>query len=140
MVQAAGFEISNKLSELERLADGITAWCQQRSFPEDAVYEINLIVDEVVSNVIRHGFKDGKDHTVKIRLTLENGDLLIQVEDQGISFNPLLLPPPDLSRPMSERRPGGLGIFMVKQMTHDAQYRREGDTNLLTLRKRITHV
>jgi serine/threonine-protein kinase RsbW len=138
MDKSADFEISNKLSELEGLVTGITAWCQQHGLPEETIYEVNLIVDEIVSNVIRHGFKDGQDHTIRLRVSLVDDNLEILLQDEGVHFNPLTLPPPDISRPMEERRPGGLGIFMVKQMTHDAQYHREGNTNVLSLRKRVS--
>jgi anti-sigma regulatory factor (Ser/Thr protein kinase) len=136
MTNAADFELSNKLTELEKLMGGVTAWCQQHSISEETVYEVNLIVDEVVSNIIRHGFNDDKEHTIKFGLSLENDDLVMKVEDEGLHFNPLIIPPPDISRPMQERQPGGLGIFIVKKLTHDVQYRREGGRNFLVMRKR----
>jgi len=52
------------------------------------------------------------------------------------TFNPLIIPPPDIARPIQERQPGGLGIFLVKKLAHDIRYRREGDTNFLVMRKR----
>ena len=136
MTNAADFKLSNKLTELEKLMGGITAWCQQHSLSEETVYEVSLIVDEVVSNIIRHGFSDDKEHTIKFGLSLENDDLVMKVEDEGLHFNPLLIPPPDISRPMQERQPGGLGIYIVKKLTQDIQYRREGGTNFLVLKKR----
>ena len=136
MTNAADFELSNKLTELERLMNGVAAWCQQHSISEETVYEVNLIVDEVVSNIIRHGFSDDKEHTIRFGLSLEQGDLVMTVEDEGLHFNPLVIPPPDISRPIQERQPGGLGIYIVKKLTHDVQYRREGQRNFLVLRKR----
>ncbi|MBI4165266.1 MAG: ATP-binding protein [Acidobacteria bacterium] len=100
MTNAADFKFSNKLTELEKLMGGITAWCQQHAISEKTVYEVNLIVDEVVSNIIRHGFSDDKEHTIKFGLSLENDDLVLKVESEGLQFNPLYTPPPDISKPM----------------------------------------
>jgi len=136
MSHAADFKLTNKLAELETLMSGVTAWCQQRSLSEETVYEVNLVVDEVVSNIIRHGFKDGQEHTIRFGISLDKDDVVISVEDEGLHFNPLIIPPPDISRPIQERQPGGLGIFLVKKLTDDIRYRREGDTNFLVMRKR----
>lgn len=136
MKDAADFSLTNKLSELEPLMSGVTDWCQQQALSEETVHEVNLIVDEVVSNIIRHGFDDGKEHTIRFGISIEKGDVVMSVEDQGLHFNPLLIPPPDISLPMTERKPGGLGIYLVKKLTHDIRYRREGGTNFLVLRKR----
>ena len=135
MTHAADFTLINKLTELNALMSSVTAWCGERGLSEETVYEVNLIVDEVVSNIIRHGFNDGKEHTIQFGISLEGTDLVMKVQDEGVHFNPLIIPAPDISKPMQERQPGGLGIYMVKKLTSDVQYRREGDANFLILRK-----
>jgi anti-sigma regulatory factor (Ser/Thr protein kinase) len=136
MTPTTDFEIRNSLDELEPLVRGISDWCQQRSFSQETIYEVSLIVDEVVSNIIRHGFKDGGEHRIQISVWTEGDDMAMAVRDEGVAFDPLLMPAPDLTRPMDERKPGGLGIFMVKQLTQEILYRREDGRNVLLLKKR----
>ena len=70
-------------------------------------------------------------------MTVRAGEVLLCVEDSGPPFNPLQAPPPDLTLPMTERQPGGLGIHLVKQMMDRLDYGRAGAKNRLTLRKRL---
>ncbi len=57
---------------------------------------------------------------------------MIEFRDQGIAFDPLSLPPPDLNSPLSERKIGGLGVFLIRKMINEVRYRRDGDQNVLT--------
>jgi anti-sigma regulatory factor (Ser/Thr protein kinase) len=59
----------------------------------------------------------------------------MEFEDRGREFNPLEIGEPDLDIPLEERKLGGLGIHLVKKMVDEAKYRREGDRNILLLRK-----
>jgi serine/threonine-protein kinase RsbW len=59
----------------------------------------------------------------------------MEFEDRGREFNPLEVGEPDLDTPIEDRQLGGLGIHLVKNMVDLAQYRREGDRNILLLRK-----
>jgi len=136
MARAADFELTNELAELEGLMNGVTAWCKQQALSEETVYEVNLIVDEVVSNIIRHGFGDGREHTIRFGIALDGDDVVMKVQDQGVHFNPLIVPAPDTSAPMQARKAGGLGIYMVKKLTREVEYRREGSTNFLVMKKR----
>lgn len=134
------FAVKNDIAELGGVLDGIRAWCRENSLSEEFAYELNLIVDEVVSNVIRHGYRDGKEHVLKFHLELAGDDLVMEVVDDGVHFNPLIIPPPDTSKPMEERPAGGLGIYLVKNLSDRVEYRRESNNNFLTLWKKIHRV
>jgi serine/threonine-protein kinase RsbW len=60
----------------------------------------------------------------------------IEIVDQAEAFNPLLAPPPDTSSPLDERKPGGLGIALVRQLMDDTRYERRNDRNYFTMRWR----
>jgi anti-sigma regulatory factor (Ser/Thr protein kinase) len=131
------FVIKNSLAELGGLLPRISEWCRENGVSEEITYEVKLLVDEVASNVIRHGYRDENEHTVSLDLALGNDELLIQVVDEGVHFDPLIIPPPDISKPVEERRPGGMGIHLVKNLTDRLDYRRENGKNCLTMRKNI---
>jgi anti-sigma regulatory factor (Ser/Thr protein kinase) len=119
MASRAPFVVKSNLAELEALLAGVSAWCQGNSVSGETVYEFNLVVDEVVSNIIRHGYQDEDERTIQLEVSLEGGELLIRVVDDGIYFNPLIVPAPDTSMPVRERHPGRLGIHLVRNLTHD---------------------
>ena len=92
-----------------------------------------MVLDEVVSNIIRHGSPDGARREIRVRLALEAGRLLVEVEDDGIPFDPRAVPEPDLDAPVERRRPGGLGIPLCRALMERIDYAREGRINRLTL-------
>ncbi len=129
--------LKNNLAELERLATEVTGWCNRQALSEEVEYQLNLVLDEVVSNVIRHGYRDTRQHEIRVDLNFQNGELTIRVEDDGVHFSPLQVPPPDITKPLNERRVGGLGVYMVRQIMDSLDYRRENGRNSLVMTKRV---
>jgi serine/threonine-protein kinase RsbW len=129
--------LRNELAELERLFAAVTAWCQQNSIPSEMEYPVNLALDEIVSNVIRHGWKDGGEHQIQVQVYRRGDEVCAEVEDDGLPFNPLEAPAPDVTRPLEERPVGGLGIHLVRHIMDGLEYRRHGGKNLLIMKKNI---
>ena len=129
--------LRNDLSELERLAQAVSAWCQKSYVIADVEYQLNLALDEIVSNVIRHGWKDHGEHQLHVRVSCAENELTMEVEDDAAPFNPLEVPAPDISRPLEDRPIGGLGIHLVRQIMDGLEYRRHDGKNLLVMKKRI---
>lgn len=69
------FVIKNNLTELGGLLHGIADWCQENGISGEMAYEVNLLVDEVASNVIRHGYRDEVEHTFRLDLALEKDEM-----------------------------------------------------------------
>src|SRR6185436_11829364 len=105
--------------------------------PGRTLYAVNLALDEVVTNVVLHGFADASGHEVEAHIVVSDGVITAEVKDGGRAFNPLDAPPPDLTAPLDERSLGGLGIHLVKSLMDRVEYRRDGEKNVLTFRKRI---
>ena len=74
------------------------------------------------------------------RLWLDQDLLSIQVADDGVAFNPLLAPEPDLDLAIDQRPVGGLGIHLMRTMMDDLEYKRVNGQNLLTVRKRVDRI
>ena len=129
--------LRNDLSELERLSQAVSAWCRENSVIEDVEYQVNLALDEIVSNVIRHGWKDFGAHQLQVSLSCARNELRVEVEDDAPPFNPLEAPAPDITKPLEERPIGGLGIHLVRQIMDGLEYRRQDGRNFLVMKKRI---
>jgi serine/threonine-protein kinase RsbW len=131
------FELTNDLSELDRLCQCCEEVGDSIGMTKKAVFEMNLSLEELFTNIISYGFKDGKEHLIKIRLVVENDIMSVRIEDDGIPFNPMDAEEPDLTCSLEECKIGGLGIHLIKKIMDEIQYKRDGDLNILLLKKQI---
>ncbi|MFP4347092.1 MAG: ATP-binding protein [Thermodesulfobacteriota bacterium] len=131
------FKLSNDLSELDTLRDKVEKFGTLLGIPDKTIFEINLIVDELFSNIVSCGFRDNGTHWININISHRDSAITIRVEDDGVPFNPKSSQKPDLECPMEERRIGGLGIHLVTELSDKISYYREGDKNILILEKNI---
>ena len=129
--------IKNSFAELTRLSEETERALAAAGVPPPIILSANLVLEEMVTNVIKYGFADDAEHEIEIFLNVENGELAISVADEGMAFNPLTAPEPDLSAPIEERKIGGLGVLMVRKLMDHVNYRREGNKNIFTARKKL---
>jgi len=132
--------LANRPAELQRLASEVERFAQNHRIPERDVQALSLALDEVVTNTISHGYDDQEAHEIRVGVTLANGRLSAEVEDDGRPFNPLTAPPPDLTSDVDERPVGGLGIHLVRSLMEQVDYRRESGKNHLIMSKRLSAV
>lgn len=119
-------EIGHITAEIETLAE-------REGWTPDLTFKVNLALEELVINIMDYGFEGG-DHEIEITLISEDHRLILEISDTGKPFDPLTeAPVPDVDAPMEDRPIGGLGIYLVRNMMDDMQYRRENDRNYLTL-------
>ena len=128
----------NERREIERLSEAVERFGEAHHLLADDVAAVNLVLDEIVINIIAHGYDDEQEHQIRVSLTLEGDLLTIQVEDDSKPFNPLDAALPNLDLPIDERPIGGLGIHIVRSTVDAVQYRREGGRNILRMRKTMT--
>ena len=96
-----------------------------------------LALEEIFMNVLMHGSPAGRVPRVEMSLALCDGCLTLMIEDDGPSFDPLSLPAPDVTASLEERRVGGLGVYLVRQMMDAVSYQRLGGRNQLSMTKRV---
>jgi serine/threonine-protein kinase RsbW len=123
--------------DIERLNRLVRQFGELHEIPSRVLYAVNLAIDEVVTNVVRHGFEESDRQEVVAQVTARSGEVTTEVSDAGRAFNPLEVPAPDLEAPLAERSLGGLGIHLVRSLMDGLEYRRENGKNVLTMRKRI---
>lgn len=105
----------------------------EANLPDARIGELELLLEEVFTNVCRHAYPDGMQGVVAITYSVPGpGELSVEVADQGTEFNPLMAAPPDLTSNLESRSIGGLGIFLVKTLANSLAYRRERGWNRLT--------
>lgn len=132
-----GFRLRNDLSELETLRARVDQFKTEAGIPEKAIFEINLILDELFTNIVSCGYRDLGEHWVTFTLSREGALVTLCVTDDGVPFNPTEAASFDPKCPVEERRIGGVGIHLVRSLTDGMTYRRTGDGNTVILRKKL---
>jgi anti-sigma regulatory factor (Ser/Thr protein kinase) len=99
----------------------------------DAAHEldVDLIVEELFTNMVKYNH-DGK-HDIEIEIATDREQLTIRLIDRDVApFDMTRVPDPDLQQPLAERRPGGLGLYLVKQLTESLAYEHAAGASRVT--------
>ena len=96
---------------------------------------VSVALDELLNNIIAHGFAGREGGAVSIEVELRSDRLCVTLADNGKPFNPLEMSAPDTALPVEERQIGGLGIHLARRMMDDVAYHRRADRNVVSLAK-----
>lgn len=123
--------IGNRLSEVTRVAaladDLLARWNVDRA----TWHRVQLVLEELLSNVVRHAFDDDGPRAIDVSLRRVDGAIELVVRDDGVAFDPLAAPAVDVTAPLEQRRPGGLGIHLVRETAQALCYTRTDGRNEL---------
>lgn len=126
--------VAADLASLPGVLDRVTAVLRRLGVSEKAAQEVELAVDEAVTNIILHGYQ-GAGGWIAISCRREEGDVVVEIRDAAPPFDPTSAPGPDLEGDADERQIGGLGIHLMRKMTDAVLYERRGGENVLRLVK-----
>ncbi|MDD1678821.1 MAG: ATP-binding protein [Methanomicrobiales archaeon] len=127
--------ISGDIHEIPQISAALEETMRACGFSDDAILDMQLAVEEAVANTILHGYRGAVGEvTIAIHATLQS--VQIRIEDHAPPFDPLSLPEPDRGSDLAERRIGGLGIYLMRQVADEVVYEYTGSKNVLTLVKR----
>jgi anti-sigma regulatory factor (Ser/Thr protein kinase) len=114
--------------------DFVTAELEKNNFPKNLHSDILVAAEEIFVNIANYAYNPGAagEATITAKVTDEAE---FTFEDEGIPFNPVENPAPDLDSPLAEREIGGLGLLFVKSLMDKMKYRRDGGKNILTFTK-----
>jgi serine/threonine-protein kinase RsbW len=129
--------ITSDINEIPEISTALETLMRAHGFTGDDILDTQLAVEEAITNIIVHGYREaGGEITVSCRAG--NGMVEVRLEDRSGPFDPLILPEPDPSGEIEDRKIGGLGIFLIRQVMDDIRYRYEEGKNILILTKRKT--
>jgi serine/threonine-protein kinase RsbW len=119
-----------RLAEIRALVREVATECDA---PADCVDDLVQAVDEAATNVIRYGYR-GEPGSIDVSAELAGDQIIITLEDEAPPFDPTSAPAPDLTVPPQQRRPGGMGIHLMRLATDSIEHRaRPGGGNILRL-------
>ncbi len=127
-------QLTAKIENMEVLVQSVSSIAGKMGFTAKRIREIELAVEEALVNIINYAYPCGVGD-IKITCIQEDSPraFVIEIEDTGVAFDLLSLKDPDISADLSERQIGGLGIFLIRKLMNDVQYRRKNNRNVLTL-------
>ena len=129
--------ITNERVELARVKEGVDRFAAAHGLPPTVLADLQVSLDEVLSNIIAYGYADTALHEVVIELRITDGVLHAVIEDDGAPFNPLTVPLADTGADLSKRAVGGLGIRFIRALNDEVRYERAGNRNRLSLRRNL---
>jgi len=138
MTEQTTLILRNDVAELERVIGFVSDLCTRNSLPPETEYDLNLALDEMITNVAKHAYPGGGEHHFSVHISLSDEEFLARIEDDGVAFNPIDHPTPDLDAPLEVRKEGGLGIFLVRQIMTSIEYARVGEKNVVIMRKKLS--
>lgn len=124
----------NDLGELADATERADAFLRGHGRGEETRYTVRLVLEELLSNVIRHGYEDGARHEIGVTLNVGAAEVELEVVDDARAFDPLSAPAYDVEMPLAERRAGGMGIHMVRSLAREIRYRRIDGRNHVDVR------
>ncbi len=128
-------KVKNEREELDRIAVAVEDIARQDGWPEDLLFKINLVLEEVGLNIIYYAFDSGS-HEFDIIVTSSAQAITIEAIDDGRPYDPLTETPlPDLDASIECRPVGGLGVHLVRTLMDRSDYQRVDGRNCLTLVK-----
>ena len=123
-----------RVADVRQLVRDVAGICQA---PEPCMDDLVQAVDEATTNVIVHGYR-GAPGWVDVAAERVGDRIVVTVTDEARQFDPTLVPEPDLSVPPHRRRPGGMGIHLIRQATDRLEHEpRPGGGNILMLDRRL---
>ena len=128
--------LPNDIVTIPQLNEFIDTVAEEVGLDMSLTMSLNLAIEEAVVNVMDYAYSEGQRGDVDIEVTADQQWLTFVISDTGIAFDPTAKEDVDTTLSAEERPIGGLGIFLVRQLMDVIDYKREGNKNVLTLRKK----
>lgn len=127
-----------KFEYLDEIRDFVAEVARRAGFNDRDVYNIQLATDEAASNIIEHAYEGVGDGVLELSCGMDGDSIKIVLTDHGEPYDPESIPMPDLKADLSERKIGGLGIFLMRKLMDTVHYESHSEinSNTLTMTKR----
>jgi serine/threonine-protein kinase RsbW len=101
--------------------------CRRAGTDESICFDLKLAVDEACSNLVVHGYRGREPGPIAVAFALDGDEIVITITDHAPPFNPEDAPIPRLDAPAGDRRPGGLGWHLIKQIADRLEYESDAE-------------
>ena len=137
-MKALKINLTKNISDLTMLVTKLEKFFEENNISSISM-PMTLILEELYTNTITHGASDGRDIFIEVNLGIDKNELVMIYKDNGIPFNVLELPDPDLTASIENREVGGLGVYYVKTLTDSVEYEYLEKQNVLKMKKKLSN-
>jgi serine/threonine-protein kinase RsbW len=113
----------------------VTGLAARGGLPAEKVARLEVAIEEWATNVCRHSYR-GESGGLAVEVRRADPAIVIEFRDDGEPFDPTAAKDPDVTLPLAERAPGGLGLLLIRRMVDEVHYRRDGERNVVTFTMR----
>lgn len=129
--------LKNRIDEIDRAIRTFLDMARREKIRTETASQIALVVDEILNNIVSYAYPHGGEHHIDLSFEIRAAELIVVISDQGIPFNPFTKDPPNTKLPLEERKIGGLGIHLVRNLMDNVSYERKRKRNVVTLEKKL---
>ena len=129
--------MSNDIEELNKLEPFLNGIFERENLDMSMLPQIDLALEEAVTNIIMYAYPEGEKGTAELNVEVADGQISATLIDSGTPFNPLQQQEANLDVSLEERKIGGLGIHLIKEIMDEVDYAYEEGRNLLRMKKRL---
>ena len=129
----ATLTLTNNINELDRLEPFLEEFFQQNGLALEFLSKIDLALEEALANVIMYAYPEGTVGDVTLSMKVGDNAIRMEISDRGVPFNPLQQQEADLDVPLEERKIGGWGIHLIKEIMDSVAYEYHEGRNVLKL-------
>jgi anti-sigma regulatory factor (Ser/Thr protein kinase) len=126
--------IGNTIAEMAKVVDLVDRFGAAHYIPQAISNDLNLCLDELLTNTISYGYHDKGRHSIVVTLSVSDGRLVAEIQDDGKAFDPRKATPAPKGT-LQSRKTGGLGLHFVKTLMDELAYMRVGGQNVVTISK-----
>ena len=129
--------VQNKTSESIKLSDFLAEFISANNIPDAIHNDLRLAAEEAFVNIVNYAFSKQETQTISIEVRCNHNAISITFIDEGIAFNPLLVPGINSggSTNTNDLCDGGMGIHLIKSLTDKQEYNRINQRNVFTVTK-----
>ncbi len=135
MIHRLQLAVTNPHEDLPALVRAADRFARRHHLGIRLRRDLHLVLDELVSNIVRHGYRHQGPYDIRVHLRIHPGGIAIRITDDALPFDPLAAPPVDPTTPLADRAAGGLGLHLVRHLMDSVRYRRHRRWNVLVLKK-----
>jgi serine/threonine-protein kinase RsbW len=135
MTERYHFECPASLDCLPELRELVASACRQHGIDEETCFALQLCADEAATNIIIYGYDGMQAGRLMVDLEILPDQASLTLTDRGRAFDPECAPLPDVTVPIEQRQPGGLGLYLIRKLMDNVAYDSMNGVNRLTLTK-----
>ena len=125
-----------QISSLEFIAEFVAKYAKRNKINKATTFELNLIIEEIFTNMVKYGNSSQKD--ISLSLTTAENEFIVSMIDYDVApFDVTDSPEVDIHMPLNERKPGGLGLHLVKTLADEVIYEHVDGNSIVTMKKKI---